>query len=108
MQNLICYTYFHFQHKEFEEIERQLQRRGPLNLGSVSAQKSIRQPPVEVISEPSSDLDNDPHEDVHKQLKAHQVSQHTLSLLYQMIFLLSLFFNTMHEVTHYFPMACLR
>ncbi|KAI7751844.1 hypothetical protein M8C21_030979 [Ambrosia artemisiifolia] len=60
-------------HKEFEEIEGRLQRRGPLILGSVAAQKSIRQPPVEVISDPLSDMENDPYEDVHKQLKVHQV-----------------------------------
>ncbi|KAK1436478.1 hypothetical protein QVD17_02258 [Tagetes erecta] len=61
-------------HKEFEEIEGRLQRRGPLVLGSVAAQKSIRQPPVEVISDPLSDMENDPYEDVHKQLKVHQVN----------------------------------
>ncbi|XP_076915399.1 serine/threonine-protein kinase TOR-like [Bidens hawaiensis] len=61
-------------HKEFEEIEGRLQRHGPLALGSVAAQKSIRQPPVEVISDPLSDMDNDPYEDVHKQLKFHKVN----------------------------------
>nr|XP_043617793.1 serine/threonine-protein kinase TOR isoform X2 [Erigeron canadensis] len=61
-------------HKEFEEIEGRFKRRGPLNLGSVAAQKSIRQPPVEVISDPLSDMENDPYEDVHKQLKVHQVN----------------------------------
>lgn len=53
-----------------------MQRRGPLVLGSVAAQKSIRQPPVEVISDPLSDMENDPYEDVHKQLKVHQVFQY--------------------------------
>ncbi|GJX78343.1 serine/threonine-protein kinase TOR [Tanacetum coccineum] len=61
-------------HKEFEEVEGRLQRRGPLILASVAAQKSIRQPPVEVISDPLSDMENDPYEDVHKQPKAHQVN----------------------------------
>ncbi|KAJ0756980.1 putative non-specific serine/threonine protein kinase [Helianthus annuus] len=61
-------------HKEFEEIEGRLQRRGPLVGGSVAAQKSIRQPPVEVISDPLSDMENDPYEDVNKQLKVHQVN----------------------------------
>ncbi|MFS7952510.1 putative non-specific serine/threonine protein kinase [Helianthus anomalus] len=61
-------------HKEFEEIEGRLQRRGPLVVGSVAAQKSIRQPPVEVISDPLSDMENDPYEDVNKQLKVHQVN----------------------------------
>lgn len=61
-------------HKEFEEIEGRLQRRRPLIVASVAAQKSIRQPPVEVISDPLSDMENDPYEDVHKQPKAHQVN----------------------------------
>ena len=50
-----------------------MKRRGPLILASVAAQKSIRQPPVEVISDPLSDMENDPYEDVHKQPKVHQV-----------------------------------
>ncbi|KAD4584827.1 hypothetical protein E3N88_22428 [Mikania micrantha] len=62
------------QHKEFEEIKGRLQRHGPLVVGSVAVQRSIRQPPVEVISDPLSDIENDPYEDVHKQLKAHQVN----------------------------------
>ncbi|XP_052626570.1 serine/threonine-protein kinase TOR isoform X1 [Lactuca sativa] len=61
-------------HKEFEEIEGRLQRRRPLIVASVAAQKSIRQPPVEVISDPLSDMENDPYEDVHKQPKVHQVN----------------------------------
>ncbi|KAI3733193.1 hypothetical protein L1987_64413 [Smallanthus sonchifolius] len=61
-------------HKEFEEIAGRLQRRGPSVLGSVAAQKSIRQPPVEVISDPLSDMENDPYEDVHKRLKVQQVN----------------------------------
>ncbi|PWA90617.1 target of rapamycin [Artemisia annua] len=61
-------------HKEFEEVEGRMQRRGPLILASVAAQKSIRQPPVEVISDPLSDMENDPYEDVHKQAKVHQVN----------------------------------
>ncbi|KAI3669407.1 hypothetical protein L6452_40642 [Arctium lappa] len=61
-------------HKEFEEIEGRLQRRIPLIMGSVAAQRSIRQPPVEVISDPLSDMENDPYEDVHRQLKVHQVN----------------------------------
>ncbi|KAK9058046.1 hypothetical protein SSX86_022886 [Deinandra increscens subsp. villosa] len=65
-------------HKEFEDIEGRLQRRRPLVVGSVAAQKSIRQPPVEVISDPLSDMENDPYEDVHKQLKVHQVSDSRL------------------------------
>ncbi|XP_076900196.1 serine/threonine-protein kinase TOR-like [Bidens hawaiensis] len=61
-------------HKDFEEVEVRLQRRGPLIMGNVIAQKSIRQPPAEVISDPLSDMENDPFEDVNKQLKVHQVN----------------------------------
>jgi len=33
---------------------------------------------VEVISDPLSDMENDPYEDVHKQPKVHQVLKYTL------------------------------
>ncbi|KAF5809368.1 putative non-specific serine/threonine protein kinase [Helianthus annuus] len=65
-------------HKDFEEIEGRLQRRGPLIQGNMAAQKSIRQPPVEIISDPLSDVENDPFEDVHRQLKVHQVNDERL------------------------------
>ncbi|CAH1430053.1 unnamed protein product [Lactuca virosa] len=61
-------------HKEFDEIEGRLQRRRPLIVVSLAAQKSIRQPPVEVISDPLSDMENDPYEDVRKQPKVYQVN----------------------------------
>ncbi|XP_076915398.1 serine/threonine-protein kinase TOR-like [Bidens hawaiensis] len=61
-------------HKDFEEVEGRLQRRGPLIMGIATAQKSIRQPHAEVISDPLSDMENDPFEDVSKQLKVHQVN----------------------------------
>ncbi|CAH1435373.1 unnamed protein product [Lactuca virosa] len=61
-------------HKEFDEIEGRLQRCRPLIVASVAAQKSIRQPHVEVISDPLSDMENDPYEDVHKQPKVYQIA----------------------------------
>ncbi|KAF8410288.1 hypothetical protein HHK36_002814 [Tetracentron sinense] len=64
-------------HKEFEEIEGRLQRREPLILGSISAQKQSRRLPVEVVSDPLKDVDNDPYEEgseMHRQLRSHQVN----------------------------------
>ncbi|KAK9286670.1 hypothetical protein L1049_015071 [Liquidambar formosana] len=67
----------HLRHKEFEEIEGRLQRREPLILGTIAAQRLSRRLPVEVISDPLSELDNDPYEDgsdAQKQLRSHQVN----------------------------------
>ncbi|XP_052193242.1 serine/threonine-protein kinase TOR isoform X2 [Diospyros lotus] len=64
-------------HKEFEEIEGHLQRCEPLILGSCAAQRLSRRLPVEVISDPLNDVENDPYDDgidVHKQLRSHQVN----------------------------------
>ncbi|KAM7482395.1 hypothetical protein LguiB_006978 [Lonicera macranthoides] len=55
-------------HKEFEEIEGRLQRREP-----PTSQRLTRRLPVEVISDPLSDMENDPYEDG-KQPKIHQVN----------------------------------
>ncbi|KAK9097076.1 hypothetical protein Sjap_022573 [Stephania japonica] len=63
-------------HKEFEEIEGRLQRREPLILGS-SAQKKTQHYPLEVISDPLNDMENDPYEEgseMSKQLRNHQVN----------------------------------
>ncbi|KAK6945935.1 Phosphatidylinositol 3-/4-kinase, catalytic domain [Dillenia turbinata] len=60
-------------HKKFEDIEGQLQRRGSL----IFEQRLSRGLPVEIISDPLSDVDNDPHEDGHdlqRQQRAHQVN----------------------------------
>ena len=68
--------FFSPQHKEFEEIAGHLQRREVLILGSTDAQRLIQQVPVEVISDPLSDVDNDSKEDkldMHRQLKSHEV-----------------------------------
>ncbi|WOH04828.1 hypothetical protein DCAR_0624240 [Daucus carota subsp. sativus] len=65
-------------HKEFEEIAGHLQRREVLILGSTDAQRLIQQVPVEVISDPLSDVDNDSKEDkldMHRQLKSHEVNE---------------------------------
>ncbi|KAL6013161.1 hypothetical protein ACLOJK_003653 [Asimina triloba] len=62
-------------HKDFDEIEGRLRRREPLILDSISAQKLIRRLPVEVISDPINDTDNDPYEEgseMHRQLRSHQ------------------------------------
>ncbi|WJX59954.1 non-specific serine/threonine protein kinase [Trifolium repens] len=71
---------YHLQHKEFEEIEGRLQRREPLILGTTAAQRLNRRLPVEVISDPLDDAENDPYEagsDAHK-LKGHQVNDSRL------------------------------
>ncbi|KAK9163538.1 hypothetical protein Syun_004440 [Stephania yunnanensis] len=63
-------------HKEFEEIEGRLQRREPLILGS-SAQNKTQHHPLEVISDPLNDMENDPYEEgseMSKQLRSHQVN----------------------------------
>lgn len=68
------------QHKEFEEIEGRLQRREPLILGTTATQRLNRRLPVEVISDPLDDAENDPYEagsDAHK-LKGHQVNDSRL------------------------------
>ncbi|KAG8650537.1 serine/threonine-protein kinase TOR isoform X2 [Manihot esculenta] len=64
-------------HKEFEEIEGRLRKREPLILGSTAAQRLSRRIPVEVISDPLNDMDNDPYEDgtdLQRQLRGHQVN----------------------------------
>lgn len=64
------------QHKEFEEIERCLQRREALILGSTAAQRLNKRLPIEVISDPLSDVENVSEEDklgMHRQLKSHEV-----------------------------------
>ncbi|XP_041013717.1 serine/threonine-protein kinase TOR-like isoform X1 [Juglans microcarpa x Juglans regia] len=66
-----------FRHKEFEEIEGRLQRREPLILGSMTAQRLSRRLPTEVISDPLDDKEIDPYEDgsdVQKNLRSHQVN----------------------------------
>ncbi|KAK9166114.1 hypothetical protein Scep_001305 [Stephania cephalantha] len=63
-------------HKEFEEIEGRLQRREPLILGS-SAQNKTQHHPLEVISDPLNDMENDPYEEgseMSRQLRSHQVN----------------------------------
>ncbi|XP_058007343.1 serine/threonine-protein kinase TOR isoform X4 [Hevea brasiliensis] len=50
-------------HKEFEEIEGRLRKREPLILASTAVQRLNRRLPVEVISDPLNDMDNDPYED---------------------------------------------
>ncbi|CAA2983774.1 serine threonine- kinase TOR isoform X1 [Olea europaea subsp. europaea] len=67
----------HLRHKEFEEIQGRLQKRKPLMSGSTSAQRLSRRLPVEVISDPLSDAENDHREggtDMQKQHKTHQVN----------------------------------
>lgn len=80
---LCCFFNFKsvlFQHKDFEEIEGRLKRREPVLLGSTAAQRLSRRLPIEVVSDPLNDVDNDPYDngsDVQKQLRGHQV--HILS-----------------------------
>ncbi|KAJ6299158.1 hypothetical protein OIU76_020180 [Salix suchowensis] len=64
-------------HKEFEEIEGHLRRHEPIILGSTAAQRLSRRLPVEVISDPLNDMDNDPYEDgvdMQRHLRGHQVN----------------------------------
>ncbi|KAB2050892.1 hypothetical protein ES319_A12G018000v1 [Gossypium barbadense] len=64
-------------HKEFEEIEGRLRRREPLIVGSSAAQRLSRQLPVEVVSDPLDDVENDPYEDVsdvQRHSRGHQVN----------------------------------
>ncbi|XP_054777757.1 serine/threonine-protein kinase TOR isoform X2 [Prosopis cineraria] len=67
---------YRIRHKEFEEIEGHLQRREPLIVGSTAIQRFNRRPPVEVISDPLDDLENDPYEDGSdvQKLRGHQVN----------------------------------
>ncbi|XP_052306680.1 serine/threonine-protein kinase TOR isoform X3 [Populus trichocarpa] len=64
-------------HKEFEEIEGRFRRREPIILGSTAAQRLSRRLPVEVISDPLNDMENDPYEDgidMQRHLRGHQVN----------------------------------
>ncbi|CAI9104219.1 OLC1v1002849C2 [Oldenlandia corymbosa var. corymbosa] len=63
-------------HKEFEEIEVRLRKREPLITASAAAQRLSRRLPVDVISDPLSEMENeyDDGVDAHRQLKSHQVN----------------------------------
>ncbi|KAL8097331.1 hypothetical protein AgCh_030462 [Apium graveolens] len=66
------------QHKEFEEIEGRLQRRESLILGITASQRLNQRLPVEVISDPLSDVENESKEDkldMNRQLKIHEVNE---------------------------------
>ncbi|KAK8942075.1 Serine/threonine-protein kinase TOR [Platanthera guangdongensis] len=68
----------HFRHRDFEEIERHVRNHEPLILESFSVQKFTRHLPVEVISDPITDVDSDPYEEgLEKcmQLTGHQVNE---------------------------------
>ncbi|KAK4259382.1 hypothetical protein QN277_005720 [Acacia crassicarpa] len=67
---------YRLRHKEFEEIEGHLQRREPLILGSTAIQRLNQRLPVEVISDPLDDVENDPCEDGSdvQKLRGHQVN----------------------------------
>ncbi|KAM7262462.1 hypothetical protein ACFE04_000145 [Oxalis oulophora] len=55
---------------------RRLRRREPLILGSTAAKRLNRRFPVEVISDPLNDMENDPYEDgsdMQRQLRGHHV-----------------------------------
>uniref|UniRef100_A0A6N2L582 Serine/threonine-protein kinase TOR n=1 Tax=Salix viminalis TaxID=40686 RepID=A0A6N2L582_SALVM len=69
------------QHKEFEELEGRLRRREPLILGSTAAQRLSRRLPVEVVSDPLNDMENDPYDDgvdMQRHLSGHQVNDNQL------------------------------
>ncbi|CAM8904260.1 unnamed protein product [Rhodiola kirilowii] len=62
----------HLRHKEFEEIEGRLQRREPLILGTTAARRLSRRLPVEVISDPLNEVDNEPNDDGSDSQKQHR------------------------------------
>lgn len=67
----------HLRHRDFDEIESRLQRREPLILESISAQKFSRRVPVEIVSDPVNDIDYYPYEEgseIHMQPRNHQVN----------------------------------
>lgn len=86
-----------FQHKEFEEIEGRLRRREPLIVGSTAAQRLSRRPPVEVVSDPLNDMENDPYEegnDVQKHPRGHQVSSfYDCMMSYCLLFIFSIAYS---------------
>lgn len=63
-------------HREFEEIKDRLKKREPLIMGSAATQRLSRRLPVDVISDPLSELENDYDDgaDTHRQLRSHQVN----------------------------------
>lgn len=65
-------------HKDFEDIEGRLRRREPLIVASTAAaQRLSRRLPVEVISDPLTDMESDPYEDgtdLQRQGRGHQVN----------------------------------
>lgn len=61
-------------HKDFEEIEGRLQRRELLIIGSTATQRQNCQLPVEVISDPLSDTENDPEGRIDPH-KPHQINE---------------------------------
>ena len=63
------------QHREFEEIKDRLQKREPLIMGSTATQRLSRRLPVDVVSDPLSEMENDYDDgaDMHRQLRSHQV-----------------------------------
>ncbi|KAG0469712.1 hypothetical protein HPP92_016412 [Vanilla planifolia] len=67
----------HLRHRDIEEIERRIRNREPLILESFSAQKFMRNQPVEVISDPINDVESDRYEEgmeTYKQSRSHQVN----------------------------------
>lgn len=63
-------------HREFDEIEDRLQKREPLIMGSAATQRLSRRLPVDGISDPLSEMEND-YDDgavTHRQLRSHQVN----------------------------------
>ncbi|KAG9134054.1 hypothetical protein Leryth_004753 [Lithospermum erythrorhizon] len=68
---------YRLRHKEFEEIEGRLRKREPIILGGTATRRLSHRNPVEVISDPLSDVDNEVHDDgsdVPKQPRIHQVN----------------------------------
>nr|XP_027112687.1 serine/threonine-protein kinase TOR [Coffea arabica] len=64
-------------HREFEEIKDRLQKREPLIMGSTATQRLSRRLPVDVVSDPLSEMENDYDDgaDMHRQLRSHQVNE---------------------------------
>ncbi|CAN6449978.1 unnamed protein product [Victoria cruziana] len=65
------------QHKDFDEIEDRLRRCEPLIIESMSGQKLSRRLPVEVISDPLNDMENDPYDEgneAHRNIRTYKVN----------------------------------
>lgn len=69
------------QHKDFEEIQDRFQKRQPLISGSTAAQRLSRRIPVEIISDPLNDMENDPLEEGTDVQRQHRIRSVQFSVI---------------------------